>query len=50
MQFITSKQNILLAYRNIKKNKGSTTVGTDNLDIDFFEKNGTGRIYWIYSK
>ena len=38
MQFITSKQNILLAYRNIKKNKGSTTVGTDNLDIDFFEK------------
>lgn len=38
MQFITSEQNILLAYRNIKKNKGSTTVGTDNLNIEFFEK------------
>lgn len=38
MQFIVSEQNILLAYRNIKKNKGSTTVGTDNLDIEFFEK------------
>lgn len=30
MQSIVSEQNILLAYRNIKKNKGSTTVGTDN--------------------
>lgn len=37
MQYITSKNNILLAYRNIKKNKGSTTVGTDNLDISFFK-------------
>lgn len=40
MQSIVSEQNILLAYRNIKKNKGSTTVGTDNLDIKFFEKMG----------
>lgn len=38
MSIITSEQNILLAYRNIKKNKGSTTVGTDNLNIEFFEK------------
>ena len=37
MKHITSEQNILLAYRNIKKNKGSTTVGTDNLDIDHFK-------------
>ena len=37
IQFITSKNNILLAYRNIKKNKGSTTVGTDNLDISYFK-------------
>ena len=37
MQYITSKNNILLAYRNIKKNKGSTTVGTDNLDISYFK-------------
>ena len=38
MQYITSKNNILLAYRNIKKNKGSTTVGTDNLDISYFKE------------
>jgi RNA-directed DNA polymerase len=38
MQFIISKNNILLAYRNIKKNKGSTTVGTDNLDISYFKE------------
>jgi len=37
MQYITSENNILLAYRNIKKNKGSTTVGTDNLDISIFK-------------
>ena len=38
MQYIISKNNILLAYRNIKKNKGSTTVGTDNLDISYFKE------------
>lgn len=37
VEVISSKENILLAYRNIKKNKGSTTVGTDNLDISFFK-------------
>lgn len=38
MQYIASENNILLAYRNIKKNKGSTTVGTDNLDISYFKQ------------
>jgi len=38
MQYITSKNNILLAYRNIKKNKGSITCGTDNLDISYFKE------------
>lgn len=38
IQYIRSEENILLAYRNIKKNKGSTTVGTDNLDIRYYEK------------
>ncbi|MEQ8197217.1 MAG: group II intron reverse transcriptase/maturase [Clostridiaceae bacterium] len=37
MEHIASEQNILLAYRNIKKNKGSQTVGTDNLDINYFK-------------
>lgn len=36
VEVISSRENILLAYRNIKKNKGSTTVGTDKLDIRFF--------------
>ncbi|MFL0198850.1 group II intron reverse transcriptase/maturase [Clostridium sp. WILCCON 0269] len=37
MKFITSEANILLAFRNIKGNKGSKTVGIDNLDITTFE-------------
>lgn len=38
MEIITSELNILLSYRNIKRNHGSITVGTDNLNIEFFEK------------
>ena len=38
MQHISSEENILLAYRNIKKNKGSTTVGTDKLDINYYKE------------
>lgn len=38
MQHISSENNILLAYRNIKKNKGSTTCGTDNLDISIYKE------------
>lgn len=30
MDLILSQENILLAYRNIKSNTGSHTVGTDN--------------------
>jgi hypothetical protein len=30
---ITSRENILLAIRNLKTNKGSKTVGTDGKDI-----------------
>ncbi|MGL4655334.1 MAG: group II intron reverse transcriptase/maturase [Sarcina sp.] len=37
MELITSENNILLAYRNIKNNKGSMTKGTDNLDITKFK-------------
>ncbi|MGL4452875.1 MAG: reverse transcriptase domain-containing protein, partial [Sarcina sp.] len=38
MDYITSENNILLAYRNIKNNKGSTTVGTDNKNIESLKK------------
>lgn len=33
MELITSSENILLAYRNIKSNDGSNTSGTDKLNI-----------------
>ena len=38
MDLILSRDNILLAYRNIKKNDGSATPGTDNLTIRDIEK------------
>jgi len=34
---INSENNILLAYRNIKKNKGSTTAGVDKKNITEYE-------------
>lgn len=34
IDIITMEENILLAYRNIKKNKGSHTAGTDKKTID----------------
>jgi len=43
MENIISENNILLAFRNIKKNKGSTTVGTDNIDISYFKEMETER-------
>ena len=33
MEIITSEKNILLAYRNIKKNSGSNTKGVDGKNI-----------------
>lgn len=35
MQIITQKENILLAYRNIKNNKGSHTRGIDSKDVEY---------------
>lgn len=37
MNLITSEENIKLAYRSIKKNKGSKTKGTDGLTIQHIE-------------
>jgi RNA-directed DNA polymerase len=34
---IISKDNILLAYRNIKANTGSKTAGTDGMTIDQYK-------------
>lgn len=38
MEIISSEENIRLAYRNIKRNSGSHTSGTDNLNIEDIEK------------
>lgn len=38
MDYVVSENNILLAYRNMKKNGGSKTPGTDNLSILDIEK------------
>lgn len=35
MELVTAEENILLAYRNISKNKGSKTAGTDRKTIRF---------------
>lgn len=37
IDYIVDESNILLAYRNIKNNKGSKTVGTDNKNIEHFK-------------
>lgn len=38
VEIITSRDNILLAYRELKRNKGSMTAGTDKLNIRDIEK------------
>ena len=40
-EIITSKENIQLAYRNIKTNKGSRTKGTDGLAIEDYKYEDT---------
>lgn len=38
MQYVASEENIKLAYRNIKKNKGSRTAGADGKTIEDLNK------------
>jgi len=38
MTLVTAEENILLAYRNISKNKGSKTAGTDGKTIRYLSK------------
>lgn len=40
---ITSKKNILLAYRTIKSNTGAKTCGTDGLTIDNYKYDNEGK-------
>ncbi|WP_155250396.1 hypothetical protein [Ruminococcus flavefaciens] len=38
MSLITSRRNILLAYRNTKTNDGSICSGIDGLDIEYIKR------------
>lgn len=44
MNIIISEDNILLAYRNMKKNDGSITAGTDGLNIKDLERLGKDEV------
>lgn len=44
MDLILSRNNILLAYRNIKANQGSKTPGTDKVTIEDIEKMSTDEV------
>ena len=44
LEIIESEQNILLAYRNIKKNKGSKTSGTNKSNIIDVGEKGPWRL------
>ena len=38
MELISTEENIMLAYRNLKGNKGSMTAGADGRDITYLQK------------
>ena len=44
MEIIIQEENILLAYRNIKKNKGSRTQGVDGKNIELLAQMTTGEL------
>jgi len=50
MEIISSEENIRLAYRNIKRNSGSYTSGTDNLNIKDIEKLSAEKLAEIIQK
>lgn len=50
MELISSKENIRLAYRNIKRNAGSTTSGVDNYTIKDIEKISAEKLVEVIQK
>ena len=50
MSIITTDDNILLAYRNIKRNNGSATAGVDDVSIHEIEKLSTEEFIEIVKK
>ena len=49
-EIISSDENIKLAYRNIKRNSGSVTSGTDNITVRDIEKIPTDKFVLIVKK
>ena len=48
MELVAADENILLAYRNISKNKGSKTAGTDEKTVRYLSKfTNTALIHYI---
>ena len=48
MELVSADENILLAYRNISKNKGSKTAGTDRKTVRYLSKfTNTALIHYI---
>lgn len=50
MELISSEENIRLAYRNIKRNSGSHTSGTDKLNIKNIEKLSAEKLERVHIK
>lgn len=50
MDIIASDENIMLAYRNIKRNDGSETAGTDDKTIKDLERLSTEKLIWYVRK
>lgn len=47
MELVAADENILLAYRNISKNKGSKTAGTDGKTVRYLSKFTTQHSFTI---
>ena len=48
MELVAADENILLAYRNISKNKGSKTAGTDGKTVRYLSKfTNTALIHYV---
>lgn len=50
MPLIQCRQNILLAYRNMKRNRGSTTPGVDGMTINDIEKWSEDKLVSVIQK
>ena len=50
MDLITSRENIQLAYRNLKKNDGSYTAGVDGKNIEYLQTWEMDKLIFIFKE